>query len=324
MGAWSISQPWRCAPGTSTKPDSIFGCSGRVIPYGNMSATIERIAKSLDSLPTLPVVALRIGEVIQSDTANANQLAQLLRTDPGISAKLLRLVNSPNFGIPGGVSDVARAIPFVGFAALHQLVVGVGVMDALKTTNAKVDPKPLWLHSLVVATAARELATTIRFADAGSCFTAGLLHDMGKIALAKAEPDKFAQLCAAVRGGASASDAEAALELPAHGEIGARLARQWRLPATLAAPIERHHAGPEDLAKLAANLRAITEIVAVADVLSQRCTLAQETDAYTEDGDVHALAIMDARGISTAQLDEVCGRVKAGLDKSNAFLSLLS
>ena len=89
-----------------------------------------KLAKALDSLPTLPVVAIQIGEVVHSKNASVQQVAEILRSDPSTSAKLLRLVNSPYFGIPGGVSDVSRAIPFVGFNTLYQLVLGLG-FDAL-------------------------------------------------------------------------------------------------------------------------------------------------------------------------------------------------
>src|SRR5690349_19213134 len=84
-----------------------------------------------DSLPTIPIVALQIGEVVHSKNASVNQVAEILRSDPATSAKLLRLVNSPYFGIPGGVSDVAKAIPFVGFNTLYQLVLSISVLDTL-------------------------------------------------------------------------------------------------------------------------------------------------------------------------------------------------
>ncbi len=71
---------------------------------------------AIDSLPTLPVIALQI--VVHGKSASVQQVAGLLRGDPATSARLLRLVNSPYFGIPGGVSDVARATPFVGFHTL--------------------------------------------------------------------------------------------------------------------------------------------------------------------------------------------------------------
>jgi putative nucleotidyltransferase with HDIG domain len=176
-----------------------------------------KIAKALDSLPTIPVVALQIGEVVHSNKASVAQVAEILRTDPATSAKLLKLVNSPYFGIPGGVSDVARAIPFVGFNTLYQLVLSITVLDALDARAAGFDPKALWLHSLTVATAARELAAELRFNDGGVCFTAGLLHDMGKIALAKIEPEKLAKVFASMRDeGMSMADAEVKHGLPEH------------------------------------------------------------------------------------------------------------
>jgi HD-like signal output (HDOD) protein len=129
--------------------------------------------RALDGLPTLPVVALRIGEVVHSKNASVQQVADVLRSDPATSAKLLRLVNSPYFGIPGGVSDVARAIPFIGFNTLYQLVLSITVFDTLRVGVDGIDPRALWTHSLTVATAAREIAQEVRFSDPGACFTAG-------------------------------------------------------------------------------------------------------------------------------------------------------
>jgi putative nucleotidyltransferase with HDIG domain len=287
-----------------------------------------RVAKALDSLPTLPIVALRIGEVIHSNNVSVHQVAEILRTDPATSAKLLRLVNSPYFGIPGGVSDVARAIPFVGFNTLYQLVLSITVLEALDANGGTFDPKQLWLHSLTVGTAARELATELRFADAGACFTAGLLHDMGKIALAKLEPDKLAKVFASMRDeGLTMHEAEAKHDLPAHDRIGSRLARQWRFPATLATPIEQHHSinQPGIRERLAPNLRSITEIVCAADFVSQRCTevFTGEGATVAEDGDTDAQQILERNGFSADQLQGLCDRTKSALEKSKVFLSLL-
>src|ERR1700733_7858661 len=108
------------------------------IPRGPDEAAI---AKAIDALPTLPVVALQIGEVIHSKNVSVKQMAAILGTDPSTSAKLLRLVNSPYFGIPGGVSDVARAIPFVGFNTLYQLVLTISRLETLKIGIEGLDPR---------------------------------------------------------------------------------------------------------------------------------------------------------------------------------------
>src|SRR5262245_48659826 len=104
--------------------------------------------RALDSLPTLPVVALRLGEVVHSKNASVQHVVEVLRSDPATSAKLLRLVNSPYFGIPGGVTDVARAIPFIGFNTLYQLVLSITVLDTLRVGGSALDARALWTHSL--------------------------------------------------------------------------------------------------------------------------------------------------------------------------------
>jgi len=238
----------------------------------------------------------------------------------------LRLVNSPYFGIPGGVSDVARAIPFVGFNTLYQLVLSISVLETLGTGNAARDARSLWVHSLTVATAARELATEVRFADAGACFTAGLLHDMGKIALAKLEPAKFTAASEAVRKeGITIDEAERRYGLAPHDKIGSRLARQWRFPATLAAPIEAHHAvaKAERASRLVPQLRTLTEIVAAADHLSLACAATFGESALGEDGDNDIPEMFARNGFTELQRTQLCDRTRRQLERSKVFLSLV-
>src|SRR5262245_11366005 len=85
--------------------------------------------RGCDSLPTLPVVAMQIGEVVHSKNASVQRVADVLRGDLVTSAKLLRLVNSFYFGILGGVNDVVRAILFVGFNTFYQLVLSISVLE---------------------------------------------------------------------------------------------------------------------------------------------------------------------------------------------------
>jgi putative nucleotidyltransferase with HDIG domain len=302
------------APGTTTPPSS--------------SGDTGRVAKALDSLPTLPIVALRIGEVVHSKNASVQQVAEVLRGDPSMSAKLLRLVNSPYFGIPGGVSDLERAIPFVGFNTLYQLVLSISVLDALAAKSSAFDPRGLWLHSLTVGTAAKVLAEELRVPDAGACFTAGLLHDMGKIALAKVDPEKLAAACESMkRDGLSLADAEKLHGLAPHDRVGSRLARQWRFPPKLAVPIEQHHAihRAEVRDRMAPNLRQITEIVTAADFVSQKCARTSEGDAYAygEDSDDESAAMFARNGFTEPQLEALYDKTMKELEKSKVFLSLL-
>lgn len=283
--------------------------------------------RSLDGLPTLPIVALRIGEVVHSKNASVQQVADVLRSDPATSAKLLRLVNSPYFGIPGGVSDVARAIPFVGFNTLYQLVLSITVFDTLRVGIDGIDPRGLWTHSLTVATAARELAQEVRYSDPGACFTAGLLHDMGKIALAKLAPDKLVATLATMRtDGVSQEVAEKQHGLMPHDRIGSQLAKLWKFPAGLVTPIEQHHSvhRPEVRERLVPHLRTITEIIAAADHLSLACQSAFETVTFEEDGERDATDLFSRNGLGADQQRALVDRTRSQLERSRLFLSLLA
>lgn len=284
-----------------------------------------RIATALDSLPTLPIVALQIGEVVHGKNVTVQQVADILRTDPATSAKLLRLVNSPYFGIPGGVADVARAIPFVGFNTLYQLVLSIGVLETLGGSNS-FDAKALWLHSLTVATAAREIASEVKLSDPGAAFTAGLLHDMGKIALARIDPEKLGQAFALVRSeGITIDEAEKRVGLAAHDKIGSRLAKKWKFPATLTTPIEQHHGvhRTEVAQRIVPHLRTITECVAAADQLAKDCA-APFVDAVCDDGEHQTTELFDRNGLSAETRQALVDRTKKQLEKSRVFLSLVA
>ena len=276
----------------------------------------------MDALPTLPVVAIRLGEIVHSRNVSVQQVAELLRGDPATSAKLLRLVNSPYFGIPGGVADVARAIPFIGFSTLYQLVLSITVIEALGGKDSAV--RALWIHSLSVATTARELAVEAKV-DPGAAFTAGLLHEMGNIALAKLDPTSFEAATERARAGNLSMDvAEQQLGLPSHARVGAALAKQWRFPAALAVPIEQHHAIHRAAVrgKLAATLRNLTEVLAGADWLAHATARTFDGRSETPD-EPEALALFERVGLSAAQRQAVSDRAKLALEKSKIFLAVL-
>lgn len=300
--------------------------SGAPAVADDQAVETVRIAKALDSLPTLPVVALQIGEVVHGKNVSVQQVADILRTDPATSAKLLRLVNSPYFGIPGGVSDVARAIPFVGFNTLYQLVLSISVLEALGTQGG-FNARALWVHSLTVGTAARELATELKFSDPGACFTAGLLHDMGKIALAKVDPDKLSAAFQSMKTeGITLHEAERKHGLAPHDRVGSRLAKQWKFPAMLATPIEQHHNihRSDVRERLGPQLRQVTEIVAAADGLSRACSEPFVDDGFSEDGDPEISELLTRNGFSTDQRQALIDRTRTQLEKSKVFLSLVA
>ena len=297
-----------------------------VAPRAQPEDDATRLTRLLESLPTLPMVALKLGELIHARRSSVQQVAEVLRADPSLSAKLLRLVNSAYFGIPGGVTDVARAIPFIGFNTIYQLVLSVSVLETLKTpAGMNFDPRAMWLHSLAVASAARVIGEDLRHPDPGSLFTAGLLHDMGKIALAKVAPAAFIGAVELARAeGLSSVEAERRLGLPSHDRVGSDLARRWRLPAALSVPIEAHHviSQPQVRERMIGPHRVAAEVIAVSDLIAQDVAVTTGVEG-TRPIAPATLAMLDAIGLGNADLEVLYSRVMAQLERSRPFLALL-
>ena len=283
----------------------------------------DAVLARLDDLPTLPFVALRVGELVNDPRAGARDIAKVMRDDPSLPARVLKLVNSSYYAIPGGVADVTRAISFVGFNTLYQLVLSVSVLRALpKPSGSTFDAAGLWLHSLAVGSCAEVLARRIGHREPGACFTAGLLHDVGKIALAITAPDRFIQAVAAAgRSGEDMSAAEREAGLPPHDRVGSRLARRWKFPASLLVPIELHHdPRPEARRDLAPSLQAMVDVIIAADAICRLHHLGQSGSPSPDKVEPEILARI---GLLPTHVDELYSQLMRRLEASKAFLELV-
>jgi len=243
-------------------------------PIDRLAGLVDR----LDALPSVPLIAERVGQLVNDPRSDARSIAAAMRGDPALTAKVLRLVNSPYFGIPNGVSDVARAISFIGFNTLHQLVLTVSVFKMLGGARDEA-ARALYRHSLAVAGAAEAIAEHVGHPAPQECFTAGLLHDIGRLALAQADGDLFEQVATAARArDLSLKDAEAELGLPPHDALGLRLAKRWRFPLPLQAAIGHHHGYTlAERSSVARHLNPTVDVTVLADAICHRLRLHAET-----------------------------------------------
>lgn len=216
---------------------------------------LRRLVDRLDSLPSVPVVAHQVAEMVHDPRHDARAIAEVMKGDPALSAKVLKIVNSPYYGIPGGVSDVTRAISFLGFSTIHELVLTVSVFEAFKDSRSKFS-HALFRHSLAVAGAAEAIAQIIGHPTPAECFTAGLLHDLGRLAILQLAPEIVDK------------DPD---EDDLHPKIGDRLASRWRFPVGLRAAIAHHHElAPEKRRHVPKHLNATIDVIVLADVICKR------------------------------------------------------
>jgi len=294
------------------------GTTGAQAPLGVL---VDEVLERVDNLPTISTVSMRVGELVNDPRADARQIGEVMRQDPSLTAKVLRLVNSSYYAIPGGVSDVTRAIGFIGFNTLHQLVLSVSVLRSLRREG--FDSAALWLHSLAVGTCAEVVGRRIGHRDPGSCFTAGLLHDVGKVALAITEPERFDSALARARTqGERMCEAERAAGLPTHEQVGSRLARRWRFPGPLLAAIQHHHdaADPRVRRELAPALLAIVDLVAVSDEICRHHAIGDGGSPAVDKVDPAAL---ERLGLGPTHLDAIHTDLMRRLELSKIFLELI-
>lgn len=221
----------------------------------------------LDQFPTLPEVMVRILEAIEDDESSAEDLGALLEQDHAITVRLLRLANSAFYGFPSQVDTVQRAVVLIGYNEVRLLALATSVFDTFSQIRQyALDPRDFWLHALGTAKAASLLASQMHAqCSPEACFTAGLLHDMGKYALAAVLHNTYKKIVAnAQERGVLVRDSEREILNTTHPEVGAWLAQQWSFPEDLRQPIENlyeyEYAGP---------YRTETLIVALSDQLSR-------------------------------------------------------
>lgn len=211
--------------------------------YSHSAGRIDLLA-AVDALPPLPAVALRVMEVAQNPKSSASDLALVVSSDPGLSGRLLRVVNSAAYRRSREITSVQEALVTIGFVqarnmAISGAIAGAYAPDAL---NALFRIETFWEHSIAVAFKAAEIAGKGRRVDVPSAFTAGILHNMGRLAVFYADPAGLDQAVAtAIATGASIESIEMEQMGYDHTEIGGRLAVRWKLPEAVRDAITQHH-----------------------------------------------------------------------------------
>jgi diguanylate cyclase (GGDEF)-like protein len=229
---------------------------------------------NIDSIPTLPTVAGRLIEMALSDNTTAGELGELLIKDPGLTARLLKAVNSTSYGLRSEVTSVSHAVSIVGRQALRSLVLGISIFDTFKDRNtaSQEQREALWRHAVAVAAAAQLIAEGVGKVNAEEAYIAGLTHDIGKVVLDCLRPSEYKQCLAAVAQSGAESDRsnEARFCGISHVDLGDLLAERWALPTGIRAAIRYHH-DPQAALNEATPIRRIVAITRAADVIATRC-----------------------------------------------------
>ena len=204
--------------------------------------TIDSLLDSAGELSALPDSWQRIDAVISRPAANTAQIADAIATDPALSLRLLRMANSPMFGLSQRVERLSQAVHLIGTRQLRELALAASIIDLLAGDGRRERVQTFLRHSTATALFARALASRRREPNVERVFVAGLLHDLGGFVIEQADPTlAAANLAAAISRGEPLERIERAAMGFDHAGLGGALIERWKLPLSLSEPVACHH-----------------------------------------------------------------------------------
>lgn len=203
----------------------------------------EQLATGIQDLPSLPAVVMELLGSIEQENIDISVLAKKVSHDQALTAKTLRLANASSFGFQVKVTTIQQAITFLGFQTTRNLITSAAMTGCFPSGRCPgFNDKGFWRHSIATATCARVLARRLRF-NQDFAFTAGLLHDIGRLVLVTAHPAAYGDVLAwRARHGGDWQEAERAVLGIDHVDAGVALADHWHFSDTMRQAIAFHHA----------------------------------------------------------------------------------
>jgi len=276
---------------------------------------LRSIVNRTTELAPLRSVAARAIHLAEDERSAAMDLATVISSDQALTSKLLRLSNSAYYGYSRRIANVREAVILLGMRTVRSVAISSGIIDSFNvpTPHEEFAKDLFWAHSVCVGLVAEVVARETRLARPEDAFTAGVLHDVGKLAMMLAEPDQFAEVVDLIlTEHMNYGEAELAVFGIGHEHVGARLAQRWKFPEPLVDGIRHHH---QD--RPIAVLDSLADIVAVANLACDREGLACGFDWTMDESRKPTQALPDA-------VDKAIRRVHGGMEtiegKARAFL----
>jgi len=277
----------------------------------------NKILAKVRSVPSIPSVVVKLRKFLRDPDVSFDELAKVIEFDPGLTVNLLQLANSAYFGWSGKIKTVKEAITRLGTNRIFQMVLCMSVAPMVRKPIKGYDMESngLWKHSIATAICSEQLAVIKNIPDSEEAFTAGLLHDMGKILLGtfvEIDDEPIKDLVNSE--GLSFNQAERRVLGIDHAEAAAELLQYWKLPESVVAAARWHH-NPEAASQ---KNRNIVDLIHVADILCIRMGWGIGTD-----GPLYYLdeAAQERLGVNSLVEDEVTAKVGAAIDELKNILN---
>ncbi len=287
--------------------------------------SVEEYFLKKSEIPHVPSVISRIIKLATDKNTSAEKLAEEIQKEPGLVIKVLKTVNSPFYGLQGEVGTVSHAISILGMTTLQNIALSRGIFDHLFEESSAdfFDLMEFWRHSFFTAIAARFMARMKKYPVPEDAFIAGLLHDIGVLAMVRAEPEMYRKVLATEQKRKGKENLRSRLEFACfktnHSKVGYLFAKQGNLPRFIQTSI-LYHNNPAAYKGRSSKNSLIISLVYLSDIIADILCLDNKSDNI-----VRFKAMAGKFGALTErQSEDVLHKISEEIEQSKSFFKELS
>jgi len=211
-----------------------------------MMERAEILVGAVDDLPTIPIVATKVLQLLDDPDVSVEEVADLMLSDQVMTARVMKLINSPVYKPTQEITSLKRALVYLGLRHVRELALTTSVINAFDGTSGALELNAFWEHSFGVGMVSKIIAQKIGYQDLEKAYIAGIIHDLGEVFLSNFLRDPFLEVLEYIKvHPVKLVDAEAELLGTTHCEIGLCIARKWNFPDAYCDVIAYHHSPGE-------------------------------------------------------------------------------
>lgn len=214
----------------------------------DMLEKARQMVASIDDLPTIPAVATQVLQILDNPDVDVDEVADLMLTDQVMTARVIKMVNSPVYRPTQEISSLKRALVYMGLRHIREVALTSSFINAFEDKGGVLEVGPFWEHSFGVGMVSKIIAEKIRYADLEKAYISGIVHDIGEVFLSYYRAEEFAAVLEAINSKpVKLIDAEAEQFGTTHAEIGYCIAEKWNFPEAYREAVLYHHSPSEAL-----------------------------------------------------------------------------
>ncbi|MFW5652489.1 MAG: HDOD domain-containing protein [Planctomycetota bacterium] len=279
-------------------------------------SVVAQAVQEISHIATLPEVTLKIIDLVEDPSSTAQDLHKVIANDPALCSRILKVVNSAFYGLPGQIGSINRAIVLLGLNAVKNIAIATSLGKLFRGGELcpQFNARDLWLNSMSVAASSKMVAEAAGIGLSDEAFLAGLLHDIGIMVEMQANRQGLIEVFDDVaQSGGSFIEAENRILGADHQAFGQALCERWRFPKSFSYVTGYHH----NPLGLASGTRTLACVVHVGDVLAAQLEMGFIADVSNTTPDA---SVLDELRLSAGQISEMSDRLPDAVEEVATIL----